>query len=156
MQTGKYLFLIPMLILLQSSCKKDTASSGIATIIADYQIFQDTLLGIQKEDWTLENDSIRSLKKEKYTELIHALSKLDSASLSVDDLINKELLMLEMENELNDIEFGTYLLPLNSEGGFLTGIIYNLQYAQTHTAKDKEKYIQKLNALPDYLLKHNM
>jgi len=154
MQTGKYLFLIPMLILLQSSCKKDTASSGIATIIADYQIFQDTLSGIQKEDWTLENDSIRSLKKEKYTELIHALSKLDSASLSVDDLINKELLMLEMENELNDIEFGTYLLPLNSEGGFLTGIIYNLQYAQTHTAKDKEKYIQKLNALPDYLLKH--
>jgi len=154
MQTGNFFLFFSVIVLLQSSCKNNTSSSGIAAIISEYQIFQDTLSGMQKEEWTLETDSIRSLKKEKYTEFIESLDKLDSASLTVDELINKELLILEMENELNDIEFGSYLLPLNSEGGFLTGIIYNLQYAQTQSAKDKEKYIQKLNALPDYLLKH--
>ena len=154
MQTGKLFLFFSVIALLQSSCKNNTSSSGIAAIISEYQIFQDTLSGIQKEEWTLETDSIRSLKKEKYTEFIESLDKLDSASLTVDELINKELLILEMENELNDIEFGNYLLPLNSEGGFLTGIIYNLQYARTNTAKDKEDYIQKLKTLPDYILKH--
>ena len=151
MTINNYLLLGIFSICILASCQR---KKSVDSYIDEYQIFQDTLSNLQKEVWALENDSIRSLKKEKYTELIHALSTLDSLSLTVDDLINKELLMLEMENELNDIEFGTHLLPLNSEGGFLTGIIYNLQYAQTQSAKDKENYIKKLNVLPDYLLKH--
>lgn len=151
MTINNYLLLGIFSIGILASCQR---KKSVDSYIDEYQIFQDTLSNLQKEVWALENDSIRYLKKEKYTELIHALSTLDSLSLTVDDLINKELLMLEMENELNDIEFGTHLLPLNSEGGFLTGIIYNLQYAQTQSAKDKENYIKKLNALPDYLLKH--
>ena len=151
MTINNYLLLGIFSIGILASCQR---KKSVDSYIDEYQIFQDTLSNLQKEVWALENDSIRYLKKEKYTELIHALSTLDSLSLTVDDLINKELLMLEMENELNDIEFGTHLLPLNSEGGFLTGIIYNLQYAQTQSAKDKENYIKKLNVLPDYLLKH--
>ena len=151
MTINNYLLLGIFSICILASCQR---KKSVDSYIDEYQIFQDTLSNLQKEVWALENDSIRYLKKEKYTELIHALSTLDSLSLTVDDLINKELLMLEMENELNDIEFGTHLLPLNSEGGFLTGIIYNLQYAQTQSAKDKENYIKKLNVLPDYLLKH--
>lgn len=151
MTINNYLLLGIFSICILASCQR---KKSVDSYIAEYQIFQDTLSNLQKEIWAFENDSIRYLKKEKYTELIHALSTLDSLSLTVDDLINKELLLLEMENELNDIEFGTHLLPLNSEGGFLTGIIYNLQYAQTQSAKDKENYIKKLNVLPDYLLKH--
>jgi uncharacterized protein (DUF885 family) len=151
MTINNYLLLGIFSICILASCQR---KKSVDSYIDEYQIFQDTLSNLQKEVWALENDSIRYLKKEKYTELIHALSTLDSLSLTVDDLINKELLLLEMENELNDIEFGTHLLPLNSEGGFLTGIIYNLQYAQTQSAKDKENYIKKLNVLPDYLLKH--
>ena len=151
MTINNYLLLGIFSICILASCQR---KKSVDSYIDEYQIFQDTLSNLQKVVWALENDSIRYLKKEKYTELIHALSTLDSLSLTVDDLINKELLLLEMENELNDIEFGTHLLPLNSEGGFLTGIIYNLQYAQTQSAKDKENYIKKLNVLPDYLLKH--
>ena len=139
MTINNYLLLGIFSICILASCQR---KKSVDSYIDEYQIFQDTLSNLQKEVWALENDSIRYLKKEKYTELIHALSTLDSLSLTVDDLINKELLMLEMENELNDIEFGTHLLPLNSEGGFLTGIIYNLQYAQTQSAKDKENYIK--------------
>lgn len=151
MTINNYLLFAIFSICILASCQK---SKSVDSYIAEYQIFQDTLSGMQKEVWALENDSIRSLKKKKYTDLIQALNTLDSSSLSVDDLINKELLLLEMENELNDIEFGTHFLPLNSEGGFLTGIIYNLQYARTQSAKEKENYIKKLNALPDYLLKY--
>ena len=59
-----------------------------------------------------------------------------------------------MENELNEIKFGLQMMPLNSEGGFLTGIVYNLQNASIKTKDNQEEYINKLNSLPSFLESH--
>ncbi|MGB4839925.1 MAG: DUF885 domain-containing protein [Saprospiraceae bacterium] len=142
-----YVLLLTCTIALLSCRKADSVDNYISI----YQAFQDTLSSRSKGDWAIETDSIRDAKKVLYKSLIPGLEKLDSSQMSMDDYINKELLILEIENELNEIEFENYLLPLNSEGGFLAGIVFTIQYASTKTKKDQEKYIKKLHGLPGYL-----
>ncbi len=151
MSKSKYFLLVIFSFVILVSCQK---GKNIASYIAEYQTIQDTTSSLMKADWSIESDSIRSNKREKYTQLIAALHALNNDKLSTEELINKELMMLEMENELNDIQFESYLLPLNSEGGFLAGIVYSIQYANTNTREEKDTYIRKLKALPDYLLRH--
>lgn len=148
MLTPKIFFQILLPFLLLVSCQKD---KKIEVYIDEYQNLQDTISSIMKGDWSMESDSIRTVKKQTYSQLIHGLSTLENSKLNTEELINKELMMLEMENELNDIQFESYLLPINSEGGFLAGIVYDIQYTRTETAENRKKYIEKLQSLPAYL-----
>jgi uncharacterized protein (DUF885 family) len=132
------------------SCQK---SKGVNDYVDIYQSLQDSLSEKQKNDWGLENDSIGAIKKIRFTAIAEGLKMLNDSALATNDLINKELLILELENELNEIEFGSHMLPLNSEGGFLAGIVYNIQYSSAKNKEEQEKYIQKLKSLPEYLQK---
>jgi uncharacterized protein (DUF885 family) len=143
----KIFFVLSVLGMTISCSNKQTIDS----FISEYQTFQDTIYHSQIKLWPLETDSIRTAKKTFYTDMVARLSLIDDKELSQDDIINRDLMKLEMENELNDIIFESYLLPLNSEGGFLAGIIYDLQYAPTATAEQRQKYIDKLQGLPAYL-----
>lgn len=134
--------------ILLMSCKKN---NDINVYISEYQTFVDTISHKNKHTWSFESDSIRSAKRTFYTTMIGKLNAVDKAGLSEDDIINRDLLLLEMENELNDINFENYLLPLNSEGGFLAGIVYDIQYATIKSDEDKKAYIDKLQNLPHYL-----
>ena len=143
----KIFFVLSVLGMTISCSNKQT----IDRFISEYQTFQDTIYHSQIKLWPLETDSIRTAKKTFYTDMVARLSLIDDKELSQDDIINRDLMMLEMENELNDIIFESFLLPLNSEGGFLAGIIYDLQYAPTATAEQRQKYIDKLQGLSAYL-----
>ncbi|MEY3422287.1 MAG: hypothetical protein RIR48_2590 [Bacteroidota bacterium] len=143
----KIFFVLSVLGMTISCSNKQTIDS----FISEYQTFQDTIYHSQIKLWPLETDSIRTAKKTFYTDMVERLSLIDDKELSEDDIINRDLMKLEMENELNDIIFESYLLPLNSEGGFLAGIIYDLQYAPTANAEQRQKYIDKLQGLPAYL-----
>ncbi|MEL6945951.1 MAG: DUF885 family protein, partial [Bacteroidota bacterium] len=79
------------------------------------------------------------------------LRKVESSDLSTTDQINKDLLELIIEDDLFHLQFESHLFPLNSEGGFLTGILYRLQYYRVNSAQDFQKYLAILRALPDYL-----
>ena len=141
--------LIPS-ILFMLSCQKNKSVSDYVNI---YQSLQDSLSELQKPEWSMETDSIRNIKQMRYTAIVDGLSTLDDNILSKPDLINKELLVLELENELNEIQFGSHFMPLNSEGGFLSGIVFGIQYSSVKNNEEKEKYIKKLKALPEYLKK---
>jgi len=79
------------------------------------------------------------------------LEGIDQASLSVADQINFDLFSHTIKDRLFNLEYKSYLMPLNSEGGFVTGILYSVQGKRLRTSEDQEKYLQKLAALPDYL-----
>ncbi len=142
--------IIILTIICMVSCQK---SKGVNDYVDIYQSLQDSLSEKQKNDWGLENDSIGAIKKIRFTAIAEGLKMLNDSALATNDLINKELLILELENELNEIEFGSHMLPLNSEGGFLAGIVYNIQYSSAKNKEEQEKYIQKLKSLPEYLQK---
>ncbi|MBC7884156.1 MAG: DUF885 domain-containing protein, partial [Saprospiraceae bacterium] len=147
-----YIVIVIFNFLILSSCQHRD-SSGISDIIIAYQTFQDSLSAADKGKWKVETDSTRTAKKDFYSKLIKDLIGLDTSNLNIDDVINKDLLQLELENEWNDLNFEAHLLPLNAEGGFLTEIIYNLQYEQTNSTEEKKNYVKKLKELPSYLMK---
>lgn len=134
-----------------SSCSYKAAKPTITEIINEYEVFTDTIGVLTKGVWEISTDSIRAAQKEKYIQLIAKIQTLDSTDLSLNDNINKDLLLLIMENYLNDLEFESHLMPINAEGGFLTEIVYSIQYADTKNSENKKAYINKLNALPEFL-----
>jgi uncharacterized protein (DUF885 family) len=137
-----------------SSCKNSATNPKFFAVITQYEAFQKHIDTLNKDHWRFESDSIRNLKKVTYTALIAQIMALDTLKMTTDDFINKDLMLLEMENELNDIAFESHLMPLNSEGGFLTNIVYSVQYASPKTKEDSVQYLKKLEDIPQFLQYH--
>lgn len=71
MQTGNFFLFFSVIVLLQSSCKNNTSSSGIAAIISEYQIFQDTLSGMQKKNGHLKLTVSVALRRKSILNLLN-------------------------------------------------------------------------------------
>ncbi|MBK8624863.1 MAG: DUF885 family protein [Saprospiraceae bacterium] len=139
---------IGITILSMTSCKNSATNPKLFAVITQYEELKDQLDSLRSGPWEIETDTIRNLKLTGYLGLIAQIMALDTLTMTMDDFINKDLLLLEMENELNDISFKSHLLPLNSEGGFLTNIVYYIQYASPKSKEDSIQYLQKLQDLP--------
>lgn len=139
---------IGITILSMTSCKNSATNPKLFAVITQYEELKDQLDSLRSGPWEIETDTIRNLKLTGYLGLIAQIMALDTLTMTMDDFINKDLLLLEMENELNDISFKSHLLPLNSEGGFLTNIVYSIQYASPKSKEDSIQYLQKLQDLP--------
>jgi hypothetical protein len=149
-----HVVMIAFVLISASSCKNSASNPKLFAVITQYEAFQNHIDTLNKDTWRIETDSIRNLKLETYAALMAQITTLDTLRMSTDDFINKDLMLLEMENELNDIAFQTHLLPLNSEGGFLTNILYSIQYASPKSKEDSIKYLQKLKDLPAFIQHH--
>jgi uncharacterized protein (DUF885 family) len=149
-----HVVMITFVLFCISSCKNSASSHKLLAVITQYEAFQNHIDTLNKDTWRIETDSIRNLKKETFTTLMAQIMALDTLSMTTDDFINKDLMLLEMDNELNDIAFQSHLLPLNSEGGFLTNIVYSIQYASPKSKEDSIKYLQKLKDLPAFIQHH--
>lgn len=139
---------IGITILSMTSCKNSATNPKLFAVITQYEELKDQLDSLRSGPWEIETDTIRNLKLTGYLGLIAQIMALDTLTMTMDDFINKDLLLLEMENELNDISFKSHLIPLNSEGGFLTNIVYYIQYASPKSKEDSIQYLQKLQDLP--------
>jgi uncharacterized protein (DUF885 family) len=149
-----HVVMIAFVLISASSCKNSASNHKLFAVITQYEAFQNHIDTLNKDTWGIETDSIRMLKMDMYTALMAQITTLDTLKITTDDFINKDLMLLEMENELNDITFQSHLLPLNSEGGFLTNIVYSIQYASPKSKEDYIKYLQKLKDLPAFIQHH--
>lgn len=82
---------------------------------------------------------------------IFELSLLKEAELSVDERINQRLLTFLARDEMFRLEFGAQQFPLDSEGGFLSGIVYRLYGRKVTDRGELTAYLGQLRELPDYL-----
>lgn len=96
--------------------------------------------------WTPEEESeeIAHLK-----EILVDLAALP-ADLPSADRINQQLLTFLAEDALFNLEFGSHHFPLNSEGGFLAGIVYRLYGKKVTDREAFTTYLAELRTLPDY------
>ncbi|MEN0050251.1 MAG: DUF885 domain-containing protein, partial [Bacteroidota bacterium] len=134
--------------LLFSSLTFAQNTNPLSKIIATYEQINQT------DTTQLWPDLSESKLAEKYLALKTValdLQQLNKYELSVSDQINKDLLELIIEDQLFHLQFESHLFPLNSEGGFITGILYRLQYYRVDSETDFQKYLAILRALPDYL-----
>ncbi|MBK9257985.1 MAG: DUF885 domain-containing protein [Saprospiraceae bacterium] len=134
-----------------TSVDRNSKHSKVDEIIESYQAISDTLQKQYKDTWGEQKKAEFENRLSLYEPILNQLENLDTTKLSLNDLINKELLELELSNEITDLKFQSYLMPLNSEGGFLLNIIYSSQYLDVRKPENRKKYIEKLHLLPAYL-----
>jgi uncharacterized protein (DUF885 family) len=82
-----------------------------------------------------------------YDSIYTALNKIDTASLAFDAQINLELIKYDVEDQLSEWKFKSYLNPILADEGFHTEIAGMGSQVLT-TLKEYENYIQRLKDIP--------
>lgn len=100
-----------------------------------------------------QNLSKEKAKDKKYmlSKYVDQLDEIDKSALGENDLINYEMLRILIEDKLYNLEYESYLMPLNAEGGFIIRMVYNTQNDQLKSKKDIDNYLNKLKGVPAYI-----
>lgn len=119
--------------------------------LESYQESQDASPAL----WPDLSSEYREAQEAHLEDLSDRLDKVNSDNLDINDRLNKDMLDLVIKNDLFLSQFESYLFPLNAEGGFLTGIVYNIRSQRIQDDEAYEKYLSKLKAIPAYF-EHRM
>lgn len=103
-----------------------------------------------KSPWPTFDESKLKVESDKLSKILIDVKSTRQLSNDEDDLINLDLLELIIEDRIFNLEFKKHEMPLSAEGGFLTGIIYNISGTRINSEEDGLKYLNKLKALPAY------
>ena len=154
MKNTLYIFLVFSIYWQSCSTTNPITTSpkdNLSSIIQDYENIGKQLYEEFKAPWP-------NLSKEKMTKEINSLQKITNRltklpinQLSESDKINLDLLNLVIKDRLYHLKFQSNLFPLNSEGGFLAGVVYSLQNQRVKSEENYLNFKEKLTALPDYL-----
>lgn len=123
----------------------------LTSIIERYDEFNKEIEEASKTGWPNVSDSFIEKNILHHQSLIQALSKVNKAELNEEDQINVEMFKLILESALFDLEYGTHLMPLNSEGGFIISMMYNVRGKKLNSDEDIQNYIKKINSTNLYL-----
>ena len=85
-------------------------------------------------------------------ELLLNLASIDTSFLNENDKISYKLLSFKLQDIIDYYEFERYLNPLLSDSGFHSSLGYMVK--PLYNYKQVKEYINKLNALPDYVDQH--
>ena len=142
--------LLAISILFSGSVNSQKDSIALEKIITEFQDHQpykrsEYPLGLYtKEHYKKEADFARNLLKD--------IGKLDDSKLSESQKISADLLKYDLKNTVKSYEFKAYLNPLLSDSGFHLSLNYQIRdlnnYAQV------KAYLDKLNAIPEYVDQH--
>ena len=134
--------------LLLISCSKEQSEALSPTELIDlYEGWSSNedggSFGNHSEDYLEERELfLDSLQKRFSTDKTKDLSITDQASI---DLLN-----LITAHELYELKFQSQLSPLNSEGGFLTDILYRTRSQRVETENEWEEYQIFLREIPEF------
>lgn len=143
-----------LLAVLAVSCNIETKQNPeqkMTKLFNRYEAVQDSISTVYKNTWGPVSIAEYEGQAMVLSTILEDLTEVDVEKLSLDSRINKELLELELMNDLNDLNFRSYLMPFNSEGGFLADIVYTTQYADLSNTEKKSEYAEKLRSLASFI-----
>lgn len=143
-----FLFLLISCQTLQTIPESETES--LATIISDYEKLGPKLSKAFPSVWPNISNEYFSAEKKALVDFSTRLAKIEGQQKEEQNRINADILSLVIKNRLYLLNFEAHLFPLNSEGGFLAGVVYSLQNQRVNSDKKYEQFLEKLSALPDY------
>ena len=109
-------------------------------------IYGDRLSSVTPEDL---------LRRRRYWKAtLDRLNQIDFESLSNSDQINYRIFKRTVVDRLAGYEFKSYLMPLNADSGFHTGLARLAKRVPLTTVKDYDNYISRLRAIPRYINEH--
>ncbi len=144
-----FFFLIPALTFAQ------TESEKLEAIFKDIDAYEndgnpmDSLwrgLHPKSEFYPITQSSFEDRGK-KLTQFIEELSAIQDEKIERQAYINKEIMLLRLNDQLSKINYKMYLIPFNAEGGFYNRMSFALSRLPFKTQADYEAY---LGWLPHY------
>ena len=147
------IFTMALFLITIQSCdeyNRDKNSTKLTEIINSYQDhdgydYKKYPLGlVTKEHYKNESDFAN--------ELLLNLASIDTSFLNENDKISYKLLSFKLQDIIDYYEFERYLNPLLSDSGFHSSLGYMVK--PLYNYKQVKEYINKLNALPDYVDQH--
>lgn len=149
-----YLKLLPvfLLISINSFSQNETSNStqALEKVISSYQNHKgydrnDHPLGLfTREYYKSEAEFAKTKLKE--------LSKVNIDALSENEKISIKLLKFVLQDQIDYYEFERFLNPLLSDSGFHSSLNYMVRPLSDYN--NAKKYLNKLNALPDFVNQH--
>lgn len=114
-----------------------------------------TTLGVRDYDDRLPDPSLTAYNQsiDARERLLARLRRLDASRLSEEDQLNRKLLMLELENEIEAAQYGGKYMLITNRGGphlSLTSLPDRLPF---RTEADYRSYLARLDAMPAYMEK---
>ena len=79
------------------------------------------------------------------------LKNLNKNTLSTGQNINREIRIIQLENEFADFDYNMYMIPLNAEGGFYSAPTFFLNRLPFNTYEDYKGYLKWLPTYVDYM-----
>ena len=118
--------------------------------------FLATYSGVKEYNAKLPDVSIEAQQKraEFWGKLLQELAVIDRELLSKEDQINYDIFRYQLEDAIAGIGFESYLLPFNSEGGFITDFYYMVKSMPFDNKNDVENYLKRLSAFDTYVNQH--
>jgi uncharacterized protein (DUF885 family) len=149
-----FLFSIAILVFL-TSCQQDISKNDNNDSSKElHTIFDEEWEFRSKDDNVELLPDVTSERKKKDAEFwkgtLEKLAKIDRNQLTKKDRINYDIFKYQLEDKVARIGFEDYLMPLNAEGGFYTNISYMVRGMSFENADDYEKYLKKLQAVPQF------
>ena len=142
----RLLYLLLFLIYLSSCQQKD----ALTEIIKRYDAFQDSL-DDDSFPWPQITDTDIAERLAFYKSIQDDLSVVEAEKLDDRQLINYEMLSHIIDDKVANLAYESHLIPITSEGGFVTGIIFSIQRKTLRNAEDIDKYLTYLKTFPTYI-----
>ncbi len=101
--------------------------------------------------WPDHSDSIINAEISALQKMVASLESFDASGLSTKDRINYDMLSLIIDDEMFNLQYGSHLMPLNAEGGFITGMIYRTQNQRLEDQESINRYRKTLQQIPAYI-----
>lgn len=108
--------------------------------ISDYN---DQLPSVSAADEQRRADYWKNILKE--------LAAIDRGQLSEEDQVNYDLFKFILDDNIAQVNFESYLIPMNSDEGFHTRLVYGIKDAPFETEKDFRNYISRLSGIEKYI-----
>ena len=141
---------ILILFCLAANGQKNIDISALQEVIENYEDYQ-VKHRVESGAWEDFSDLKIKDKKQMLSKYVSMLDKINIENLSQTDLINYEMLRIIIEDKLYNLEYESYLMPLNAEGGFIIGMVYSTQNQKLRDEEDVDNYLNKLRAVPNYI-----
>jgi len=97
---------------------------------------------------SVEREQEKATAHQQFYEQLRAI---DRTALSLQQRINYDMLELVLADKLAHFEAQTYLMPINSEGGFHTNFMYRMERRRPQSMKDYKEYIRQLEDFSRYV-----
>jgi uncharacterized protein (DUF885 family) len=93
----------------------------------------------------------KNAEAQLWQSLLDRLQAIPKQELTKADQINYDVFKFVLENRLAEIQFESYLIPFNAEGGFYNSLTFRMNRFRFNSPKDYERYLNMLRAFPQYM-----